>query len=126
MSVNLEYKAKKYLIFKMKEIEADALAAMKKYAPAPGKNSPNQYNMSTGNLQEHITSSRRWWTVTVTADVPYAQYADKGRPRVKAYRVPYLKFIGADGRVHRAKEVAAMKGWNFEAKAAAEIRAKWG
>lgn len=127
MSVNLAYKAKLLLLFKMDEIKADALEAMHRYAPAPGKVSPNQYNMSTGNLQSHISANRTGlWSFEVVADTPYAQYADKGRGVVRAKNAPYLVWKGGDGRIHRTKTVGPMKGWHFEKKAADYIRSKWG
>lgn len=129
MSVNLEYKARKYLIFKMAEIERFAWEAMRKHAPAKGRPSPNQYNMSENNLINHIERSRHLWTVDVYVDegaVPYAQYADKGRGIVRAKNAPYLKFKGADGRIHVCKAVGIMHGWEFTRKAADEVRYKYG
>lgn len=127
MSVNLAYKGKVWLLFKMSQIQADAEKAMHEFAPAPGKASPNKYNMSTGNLQSHISSHRTGlWSFEVVADTPYAQYADKGRGVVRAKNVPYLVWKGGDGRIHRTKTVGPMKGWEFVEKTKNYLISKWG
>lgn len=126
MSINLTYKAKWYLLHKMDEIRSDAEQAMIEFAPAPGKPSPNQYNMSTGNLRGLISSERTGlWKFVVVADTDYAQYADKGRGVVKAKKAPYLVFLGADGRIHKVTSVAPMKGWHFVEKTKDYLRSKW-
>ena len=126
MSVHTEYKAKKYLLFKMNQIREDGESYMKSVAPHRTGRSSGKGSMSTGALRKSIKGVRTGiWTVLIAPNVPYAWYADRGRGSITVSGHP-MKFIGADGNLHIAYHVGPMEGWGFEAKTAAYLRGKYG
>lgn len=126
MSVHTEYKAKKYLLFKMNQIREDGESYMKMVAPHRTGRSSGKGSMSTGALRGKIEGVRTGiWKVRISANVPYAWYADRGRKAISVEKHP-MKFIGSDGNLHVAYHVGPMEGWGFEAKTAAYLREKYG
>lgn len=132
MSVNLEYKAKIYLLFKMDEIKNEAVNYMRSVAPG---NAPKPYGnrdvYSTGALAASIRGDRTgMWTIYVAPHVKnksgkdYAVYADQGRGAIsKPYR---MKFKTPDGREIRTKYVRGFNGYEFIIKTKHHIIAMYG
>lgn len=119
MSVHLEYKARKYLLFKMDEIKNEGVAYMRSVAPGNAPKPVGNKNVySTGALAASIRGERTGlWEVTIAPHVrnksgkDYAIYADQGRG---AIRKPYrMRFEAPDGTEIRTKYVRGFTGYEF-------------
>lgn len=82
-------------------------------------------SMSTGKTRGSIKITMDGeYKAFIGPDTEYAYFAENGR---KAISKPYyMRFRGADGRIHRAKFVKGMEGWHFVRDTAEEIKEKYG
>lgn len=108
------------------DVARETKSTMESFAPHPTGAPRGKGSMSTGKTKATIAIEKRSdHEYFIHPTTEYAKFAEEGRGPVRA-RGKALRFIGSDGRVHYAREVAPMEGWHFVKRTAEIIRAKYG